>query len=413
MKYLHLLIDHFYSRKFFDVIINHFDPQEHHFMVFKTQNNKSYFDGLKHQNLEISVLPNNIFRRILKKEKHAKLLMNDADCIFIHFLSDDITRLLRRFKKRGIVLWVIWGADLYSNIPMELYDPKTKELMIKLNELNELKNLIRLKELKNLKNLIIRLIFFRYLRKIVFKYLRKSVIKNIDYVITATKGDVKYLKMYYNTNAKWYTGFHYPNPIDFEKIQQEKKKIDKKYNFKNKFSKLILLGNSGNPSNNHVDILYYLSEINDKDFGIICPVSYTSFSKYIQELIIIGKSLFGDRFIPLIEFLDAKIYFHILNQVDVVIMNHNRQQGVGNINILLYLKKIIYIKRKNSLFDHLIEKKVKIYSMDEFYNKLKLGESIFKVNDDLEKNKQYAIENLTLVRIIQNLKELFDSFILM
>ena len=132
-----------------------------------------------------------------------------------------------------------------------------------------------------------------------------------------------------------------------------------------------------------------LSKMEEQNFKIICPLSYGP-PIYIKKIIEKGKMLFGDRFIPLLDFLNPDKYFCILKQIDLAIMYHNRQQGMGNIQILVYLGKPICMKNTSGLF-YLVEKCVSVVSTQNL-EKLILNKIEFtKV---MSKNNKIASQNL-------------------
>ena len=242
------------------------------------------------------------------------------------------------------------------------------------------------------------------MRDVLLKNLSESGVSKIDYVISPIKGDFKLLKKYFKTKTKWYSKVIYPNPVDFEKIDKEVDPIDEKFNFKKNGGKLLLLGNSGAPTNNHLDIMIRLSEMKEQNFKIICPLSYGS-PIYMKKIIIKGKKIFGDRFIPLLEFLKPDIYFHILKQIDLAIMYHNRQQGVGTINILLYMGKPLCMK-KTSLFFYLKEKGVSFFPSQDF-EKLILNEIEF-TEAMSEKNKKFVSQIQSINSVISSIDNLLN-----
>ena len=93
----------------------------------------------------------------------------------------------------------------------------------------------------------------------------------------------------------------------------------------------VLVGNSGDPNNNHIDAFLWLSEqaVVD-DCRIIVPLSYGGTERYRQEVIESGRQLFGDRFTPLLEFMPYDSYLELMASCGCVVMNHKRQQGAGN-----------------------------------------------------------------------------------
>jgi hypothetical protein len=301
--------------------------------------------------------------------------MKQAENIFIHYLTDQLSGILLGFRGKAKILWIIWGADLYKYLPLKLYDNHTLELLIKLE--SKIKSISKR--------------FYYY-----FLYeIRKKVIKRIDYVISPHKGDVRLLKKYFKTKAEWYSQAIYPNMVEYEKIDKKLEKFSEKFIIRKNGGKLFLLGNSGAPTNNHLDIMVRLSKMKEQNFKIICPLSY-GLPKYIEKIVEKGKMLFGCRFIPLLEFLDPYLYFFILKQIDLAVMYHNRQQGGGNVHLLAYLGKPICMKKTPTFF-HLKELGIYIFSTQEL-EKL--------ITDEIEftpamsrHNKEMALEYLSSLKL--------------
>jgi hypothetical protein len=105
----------------------------------------------------------------------------------------------------------------------------------------------------------------------------------------------------------------------------------------------IYLGNSDTPTNNHLDALQLLSKFKDNDIKIICPLNYEN-KKYAKDIANLGNKLFGDKFLPLFEYIDREKYYALLQSIDVSVMFHNRTQGAGNIIALLKGGVKVYIK---------------------------------------------------------------------
>lgn len=49
-----------------------------------------------------------------------------------------------------------------------------------------------------------------------------------------------------------------------------------------------------------------------------------------RKVIIKGKELFGEKFIPLTEFMTFEKYLEFLGSIDIAIFAHKRQQAMGN-----------------------------------------------------------------------------------
>jgi dTDP-N-acetylfucosamine:lipid II N-acetylfucosaminyltransferase len=292
------LIDSIYTRKFVLFFLKNFSPQEH---IFWTVNPELYRD-ISHANVQ-KLDPKNIsevarFVECAKKSRH----------VIIHSLFDARLFFWLFFHKSLLKksTWVIWGADAYYNFDVN-YSLKGFKLFVK----------SRIK-----------------------RFMKRFVIRNLDSIACLVKGDYDYVKDYYKTRAIYKYVF-YPNPVDID-ILDSLKQTD----LKEGECKRILVGNSAAPTNRHVEILESLKAYGG-NFEILCPLSYGD-KQYAQSVIDIGKRLFGDRFIPLTDFLDARSYAEVLNSVDVAVFNHMRQEALGNIFALLYLKKKVYIRSETT-----------------------------------------------------------------
>ncbi len=388
IRYVHLMTDHFYSKKFIEIIHSNFDFKKHLFIIIRQRNKEQFISTDQFQNIVIYNVPSNIIKRlffieIYLKRKIRKILRN-TELIFIHFLKFEFCLIFFRSHLKAKLFWIIWGADLYNTIPFKLYDPYTSNL------LKEMNNIIRKS--------------FEFIYFFLYGKIQKKVIKKLDLIISAYRGDLILLYKYFDFKGMDYLEFNYPNPVDFEKIDDNlSNSNDEITNSKKNKKKLILIGNSGHPTNNHLDLMIRLSKINEKDFRIVCPLSYGP-PKYIREIIKKGKNLFGKDFIPLTRFLPPKKYYKILKKIDIAIMYHNRQQALGNINILLYLKKPICMK-KTSIFFDLVRKKASIFPSKKIeqiiLNDEMLDEEIFVYN------KKLAKEYLSVETSIYYLKKLF------
>ncbi|MFW5848068.1 MAG: TDP-N-acetylfucosamine:lipid II N-acetylfucosaminyltransferase, partial [bacterium] len=224
---------------------------------------------------------------------------------------------------------------------------------------------------------------------------RKSVIRKLNYVLTSKTGDFNILKNNFSTDARRYDLIH-PLPLDFDNLNKSKRVLPEKFQLKNRFKRVILVGNSANSSNNHIEILYNFKRIDSNNFCIVMPLSYSGHDRYINELIKVGKKLFGERFIPIREYLDKEVYSQLLNQVDVAIFNHKRQQALANIIALLYLGKKVYIRKDISSFDFLDNKGLKVFEIDN-------------LKSDIIDNKLYEIDKRTIKNNRDNIIKYFNN----
>lgn len=130
----------------------------------------------------------------------------------------------------------------------------------------------------------------------------------------------------------------------------------------------ILLGNSAANTNNHIDALYFLHKKvgNDKNILIITPLNYSGSKFYVNQVVSYGRKLFGDRFLPLLDFISKDEYYAILKKVNFAFFFNIRSQAAANINWLLNNNKVVFMHKKSTLYSFYKNKGFRLFSHDQF-----------------------------------------------
>lgn len=275
-------------------------------------------------------------------------LLSDKDKLFIHgFYYREIIYFLvkniNRIKKNQLVL-ICWGGDIYD-----------ARFLLEDNKL--------------------------HLRTRIVECLKKRIIKSCNIFMTFACADIEIIENYYGGTGKQFDCL-YPTNADIpylDKIRERKLHTN---------TYRVLLGNSATKSNQHIEALNALSKFSDENIEIICPLSYGE-QQYAHDVIQHGRRLFGDKFVPILTYMDVKEYCDLLNEIDVAVFYHNRQQGTGNIEILSYLGKKLYIRSDTTTWKHYV-----IRDHCRFYDAKNLESLSFKqfvsVNDeDITNNYEY------------------------
>ncbi|SHM19219.1 TDP-N-acetylfucosamine:lipid II N-acetylfucosaminyltransferase [Flavobacterium chilense] len=160
----------------------------------------------------------------------------------------------------------------------------------------------------------------------------------------------------------------------------------------------VLVGNSTDPTNEHISIFDMLEGEIEFINKIFCPLSYGTHDEYRDKIIIEGARRFGDKFVPLTELMTIEKYIDFLKTIDVAVFNHNRQQAMGNTLTLLGLGKIVYMRSGTNSFESLTKRGFIVFD-----NKL-IKECGFKVNREVLTNKA-TLENYYSMSV------LIDSYI--
>ena len=196
-------------------------------------------------------LGNRIFS--LKNPRHAARAigyLRKARWIYIHLLAYDPTllywylhpRLLRR------ATWIVWGSDIYA------YQKKEESL-----------------------------------RTRCYEWLRQQIIPRFAEIAAFVKEDYDLVAALYDTNAP-YRPILYPLPVDLSHLEGlERGKANG--------SPAIMIGNSGDPTNLHHEMLEMLKTFREQEMTIVCPLAYGGTRDYLESVINKGKTLFGEKFI--------------------------------------------------------------------------------------------------------------------
>lgn len=126
----------------------------------------------------------------------------------------------------------------------------------------------------------------------------------------------------------------------------------------------ILVGNSASAPNNHLEVFQALSKHDLAGRKIIVPLSYGD-SDYRGRVVNSGRALLGEAFQPLIDFLPLKEYSSVLASCNVVIMNHLRQQALGNIGAAIFNGAHVFLDPSNPVYGFFKGRGAIVYPTDD------------------------------------------------
>jgi hypothetical protein len=201
----------------------------------------------------------------------------------------------------------------------------------------------------------------------------------MGHLATYIKGDYELAQQWYGASGKYHECFMYPS-----NLYQEYNIKQKKHTTIN-----ILVGNSADPTNNHLKIFDKLVKYKDEDISIYVPLSYGN-QEHAKEVISKGKTMFGDKFIPLTELMPFEKYFEFLGEVDIAIFAHKRQQAFGNTVTLLGLDKKVFLDSSTVQWDFFNKHDIKVFDIKSISL-----ENIKTVNKEKIKNI-FSKENLII-----------------
>lgn len=326
---------------FVKFVDENFDNKRHFFyLTGKDINNKSNVIDIRNK---IDFIKN-IIKLNIDLYNSKKIIIHGFNQSYLFYLFFFQPWLLKKSY------WIMWGGDLYS------YLQKPKSLKMKL-----------------------------------LYFMRGFVFKKIKNFVTYIKGDYELAQKWYGAKGEYYECFMYPS------------NLYKEYDIKPKEHDAIniQLGNSADPSNNHIDILKKLVKYKDENIQLFIPLSYGN-EEYAKKVIAYGKELFGDKFVPLTEFMPFEKYLEFLGEIDIAIFAHKRQQAMGNTITLLGLGKKVYMRSNITPWQLFKDIDVKVFDVDDIKINL-IDEQTQKENQ--EKIKEYFSKE----NYLNQLKNLFES----
>lgn len=312
-KIVHVMFD----EKFNDMAIRQFEsaiPDIHEYWVLS-----------KNIRLTKSLLVKQCTRSLLV----ARLSGTDVTGVIFHSLPSHNYPLLNKINPNAVVVWIGWGYDYY---PLLDHRRESSVVLDKTKVISKESFHVRLK------------------RKI--KYSINKILRNNDYLIKGLNRvdffspvlDLEFdlVMQHLNLNAQ-YVEWNY-GTVEDDLLSSE-----------GNFSKgqNILVGNSASSTNNHIELFEKIAEnINLEHRKLIVPLSYGD-SRYRDKIISIGQVMFGESFVPLTEFMPVEKYISVMQSCGFAMMNHLRQQALGNICIAMLQGSKIYLNEKNPLADWL------------------------------------------------------------
>ncbi|MCK7228294.1 TDP-N-acetylfucosamine:lipid II N-acetylfucosaminyltransferase [Enterobacter asburiae] len=265
-----------------------------------------------------------------------------ADVVFIHLLSDTWFRTIEKLNEKTKVVWLGWGGDYYDIIlPGDL-------ILLAKTALVQ-------KELSSLRKKT----FSGIVRKIIFPTRRKvKVIERINFFSPVLPAEYFMLK-----NARCWNTF----PLRVEWNYSFSEKDISEYELKSSdviSQNSILIGNSATSSGNHLEAFDILERAGVSGRKLVVPLSYgePGYGKAINHA---GKNIFGHYFESITEYMPVDEYVEKISQCGFVIMNHIRQQAVGNIIVLVRMGKKVLLRRESPVYSYLKEHGVHVFSVQD------------------------------------------------
>lgn len=320
------------------------------------------------------------YKSLGKKKLLEFILLNRSDfksydVVILHSLNINYLVLMVCLKQRYV--WIGWGFDYY----WRSFNSVNSEHAYLLPKTRDLSNLNREKfQRRSLHEKIIGSKFFFNL-----------AMRNLKVFSPVLPDEFKMVSQKYSLaesvkHFPWNYGFletHWTKGIKTDGIND---------------ANSILLGNSATPTNNHIEALdSILASGVERD--VYVPLGYgeadysLSVKKYINKNEQLRKQCkILDSYMPIEE------YNSILNSCGFVIMNHCRQQAVGNIIAMLYRGAKVFLREESLVYKFFKENNAKIFTVQELELSPKLLDNSLNVVDIA--NNRKVLEQFWSERVI-------------
>ncbi len=327
---LHLVPD----EKFIDFAYNEFEkiaPGENRFLVISNHDCEQfkYIKSEKVSKISSSELNSYQFLDSLK----------NYDFIALHMFSMQERakiRLVLNAPSETKFIWFGWGGDFYHYIVGNydsLFLEKTRKLWKKNNTKTRLKNLIK--------------------TLLGHKANHLRAINKIHYFSPVIPTEYNLLKSTLPQLKAKFAPFSYAN------LEEMVRGLDR-YQIE---GQNILVGNSASYENNHLEVFDLLEKLEIGQRRIVTPLSY-GIPEYRDIIKSKGEEKLGKNFLPLVDFIPKDEYHKMIASCSIVIMNHLRQQAMGNIITMMYLGAKIFLNPKNPVFDFFQNEGAYVFSID-------------------------------------------------
>lgn len=295
------------------------------------------------------VTPNDRFHLVRQQVEEIKKLarsLGDAPVFCIHGLDYFRAVWLNALGHNARVVWFLWGTEVYSNFLFF----KRNDLSGPLTRAADRLSLAKL--LEGIKSRS-RHLYFPLIKKTDSpeREMRKAM-RRAQHLGILYEEEYEFIRKKVNPDLRFLRFSYYP--IELMVADPEARVHDTH----------ILIGNSSWSSNNHLEVFELLEKLPIGSRKLIVPLSYGE-PGYRDQVIEAGTQVFGNAFQPLMDFMPLHEYNAYLEQCGIVIMNHYRQQALGNVLTMLWMGAKVYLNEQNTIYTFLKRIGVTVFSIEK------------------------------------------------
>lgn len=163
----------------------------------------------------------------------------------------------------------------------------------------------------------------------------------------------------------------------------------------------VLVGNSATASNNHLEAFDWLAGRTGTG-RVIVPLSYGN-AAYGRQVADAGRRTFGDRLDPLLDWMSIDDYNRRIAGCGFVLMNHRRQQAVGNVGAAVFRGATVILRPENPLYGFYRDLGLHLRSVGE----VEAGVPLVPISDAQKAdNRQRIGAHYARERVVQAIRDL-------
>lgn len=270
-----------------------------------------------------------------------------CDGLIVHFMTPMAARMVLQAPHHITIAWSGWGADYYHLLPggdRALLGEKTARIERRLSRQKALRHPVAMA-----KFLLGRVRRHRLQTRLILPALRRVHIFSAplpeDYTLLQKALGPAFTARYSQIN---YASVEETFAVGAVELAGND----------------ILVGNSASASNNHVEAFEILAQHDLTGRKVVVPLSYGD-ADYRDEILRQGRAILAEQFDPIVDFMPLADYNAHIARCAVVVMNHQRQQALGNIGTLLYQGAKLFFDERNVVYDFLRQRGAHVYRTAE------------------------------------------------
>lgn len=329
----------------------------------------------------------NVFFFQSEKKLIETVNQSPSDCVVIlHSIFVSIQHLLRIQR---VVFICCWGWDIYSDVhdnlkkmlPVDLYKPYTRKVLNGQKKMSE--------RVREMAKVCMGVYFVRnhMYQRLFDKFSAISTVFPVEFSMM-------------NLPGKKFFPFRYmPSELLNDFTPKDSTCLSS--------VPRVLVGNSLDPTNNHIDVLERLERIG-RPIEALIPISYGGNERYKAALKKYVLKFQNVKTIFLETFMDKKQYFSLVNTCCAAVFGHMRQQSAGNISHALKSGFDVYLYNDSLNYAYFRGLGYKLFSIEDdlcdFSGKPCLSIESQKENFDI------YMSDADLCRYDEDMMKFFASF---